>query len=344
MIGIGNCCCGGGCTGVATITARCNSVARTGVALQATNGTTTLTGITNGSGVWAPTLTASGSWTISSTDANWAGSTTVSFSCSNTSASLTLSGLNNTITAIVSKCDGFTRLDGATCELRTAVGGTLVQTVTSTNVGAGTTTPNITFTGIADGGYTIKVSQFKYKTMTSGTITVACNNGSSGTLFFGTGDDVDYFCDTCSPEPVFKNITASSWFGTVTLSRSLPGSIPWSGTAACPSGVYPDCNPASGPGGTATLYISYLNRSLSVFVFKCNDPVFGFAGRIVSDSFAAANPGDVTLTGISGCCATLCGNPPFNDCTLCNGSPLDFYCDYVLNPFLNDCTDAAVFE
>lgn len=300
---------GSSCTGTLTVNVKCGGSNISGATVTITQGATSYTGTTNGSGNATFTPGLSGTWDITITLAGFQTYTgTFTFACANLTLNITINGASNTIagTNNVRGCNGVA-MPGATVEIRQS--GTLYATTTTNSSGAW----SATFAG-PSGVYDVTYIKSSFTSFTESTSSIACNGSYTFTLPRNLSAASGYLCYGCHG---YETISTSasltltvSWAGAQTLAYDS-GSNSWRTTYVYTGTVWTNAALTTSATTTATI----------IFTAEPTGPGAGYIAwclkasgpnAIMSDAFVAANPTLVEQRSL--------GNSP----TVCNNtSPLN---------------------
>jgi len=285
-----NCCGGGGCTGTVTLTFLCGATAVSGVSVTITQGVTSYSGTTNGSGQVTFSPTTSGTWSVSASKAGYVSlSTSFVFSCANISITYGLASTSTSVSGSVSACG--VAVPGATVTVSDASG----VVATTTTDGSGNYTTGL----IGHLGTTLTIAASGYR-LATGTATRTVTCGSSATANFNlsaaTGDRC--LCSGKIGSASTLNFTSSGYSATLTY-----GTGPASGLGAYSGTFTASCRSITGGGctkGTSTVtfavefvpactLVVYYNRvSTSGGTTVCTTPAVRVAPS--SDAYCATLP------------------------------------------------------
>lgn len=307
---------GSSCPGTLTVFVKCgSSTPIPGRSVSITDGTTTLTGTTNSSGIVTFTPGVAGAWTGT---ASGTGVSSVGFSftwaCANQSVTVTMNGLV-TLTGSIQGCN-FEYLPGA---LVTITSGATTLGTATTDSGGIYSIPAFEYTG---GALTITGTRSRFEAKIQ-TYTPPCHG--NGGLSFTMIPANDYYCDPCGgPIPIYKTLNGTSSKGSFSLNYDTDLGY-WTGTQAVSAyvntdcqyitpfgGTIPTCYPTT---GTVTLFWEYGN--LGGLFFRCYNckPGVTVCSYVcpVDDSYRAAHPSEVDNIAIGGGigCGTTHVNFPF---------------------------------
>ena len=281
---------GGGCAGSVTLTFVCGGAGLSGVSVTITQGGTSYSGTTNGSGqvTFSPGL--SGVWTFTATKTGYVtvnGSFT--FACGALSATYGMASTSTSVSGNVIACG--VNVVGATVTVSDASG----VVATTTTDGSGNYTTGL----IGHSGTTLTIAASGYR-LATGTATRTVTCGSSATANFNlsaaTGDRC--LCSGKIGSASTLNFTSSGYSATLTY-----GTGPASGLGAYSGTFTASCRSITGGGctkGTATVtftvefvpacsLVVYFNRvSTSGGTTVCTTPAVRVAPS--SDAYCATLP------------------------------------------------------
>jgi len=278
------------CAGSVTLTFVCGSTALSGVSVTITQGATSYSGTTNGSGQVTFSPGISGVWTFVATKTGY---TTVNgsftFACAALSATYGMASTSTSVSGSVSACG--VAVPGATVTVSDASG----VVATTTTDGSGNYTTGL----IGHSGTTLTIAASGYR-LATGTATRTVTCGSSATANFNlsaaTGDRC--LCSGKIGSASTLNFTSSGYSATLTY-----GTGPASGLGAYSGTFTASCRSITGGGctkGTSTVtftvefvpactLVVYYNRvSTSGGTTVCTTPAVRVAPS--SDAYCATLP------------------------------------------------------
>jgi len=298
------------CGGVLTVTVTCIfgpfTTPISGATVTITQGPTTFTATTNslGQAVFSPG--ASGTWNVTATKTNYTTYTgTVVFSCINGSKSATTAPSTGVISGRISGCNGVS-LPGVALEVRNSTGTTVLATGTTTSATSG---DNYSISFPTGGALSFRLYQSRSK-FTGGFTSFTLNCSGVVTLTGSMTPTNDYTCQngctTASYEPAYKVLSSSSWLGSVTLNLTTIGGFQWQGSATITRNVYVGGVIGTTSSADVTVTAIYASAAVTFFANTLNSSI----ATIVSDAYAAANPGLVASRGVSVTTGGSCTYPP----------------------------------
>lgn len=221
------------CGGTLTVNVKCSSTNLSGASVTITQGATSFSGTTNGSGNATFTPGASGTWDITVTLTNYATYTsTFTYSCANQTVNVVLAGTANVLTGNVDGCVS-TNLSGVSITL----------TQGATTLGTGTTDASgnysITFNW-SSGVVNITATKTRFANYTDTFTPGSCN--ASSTRNFTMTPATGYRCLGCGgPMPITETLTNTPPFGNTHTLTYAGGSVQsWDGANLINARVFED--------------------------------------------------------------------------------------------------------
>jgi len=291
---------GTACSGSVTLTFVCGSTALSGVSVTITQGATSYSGTTNGSGQVSFSPGTAGTWTVSATKVGYAAfSSSFVFSCAGLSVTYGMASTSTSVSGNVIACG--VNVVGATVTVSDASG----VVATTTTDGSGNYTTGL----IGHSGTTLTIAASGYR-LTTGTVTRTVNCGSSATANFNlsaaTGDRC--LCSGKIGSATTLNFTSSGYSATLTY-----GTGPASGLGAYTGTFTASCRSITGGScakGTATVTLTV------EFVPACSLVVYFKRVSTSGGTTVCTTPAVRTAPSSDSYCATLPAFPGGPECRL----------------------------